>query len=165
MNATEFRHIVLPHYEPMFRIALSVTGNSEDAQDAVQDAVTKLWVSRSRLAAADCPKAFVMRAARNAAIDLINSKAMTTVDTDELHETPEERADIADIIDAKDRLSHVNMLIEKLDPLQREILLMRSHAGISLSEIAEIKGISHDNARTILSRARKKLKELYTNIK
>ncbi|MCM1094068.1 MAG: sigma-70 family RNA polymerase sigma factor [Lachnospiraceae bacterium] len=161
MDATEFRHIVLPQYELMYRIAFSAIGNSEDAQDAVQDAVTKLWVSRSRLASVDCPKAFILRAARNAAIDLLKSKANTTANTDELNETPEERADISDAIDAKDSLQRVNRLIEKLDPLQREILLMRSHSGLSLAEIAELKGISHDNARTILSRARKRLKELY----
>lgn len=165
MNATDFRHIVLPYYEPMYRIAFSVTGNSDDAQDAVQDAVTKLWVNRQRLVSVDSPKAFCLTASRNAAIDLMNRRSRTTVSTDLIHEKPEDAIDIADRIDAKDSLNRVKSLLQKLDPIQREILLMRSHAGLSLAEIAEIKGLTHDNARTILSRARKRLKELYIHIK
>ncbi len=165
MDATEFRNIVSPHYAQMYRIAIAVIGDSDDAQDAVQDAVTKLWISRDRLDTAKCPEAFIIKAAKNAAIDILNSKAKTAACTDDLCEIPEDEADIVDIIDAKDSLTRINMLIKKLDPLQQEILLLRTHSELPLAEIAEIKGITHDNARAILSRARKKLKELYNQIK
>lgn len=167
MDATEFRHIVLPHYEPMYRVAFSIVGNSDDAQDAVQDAVTKLWLHRNRIADIKKPEAFCIRAARNAAVDLLSARTRheTASDLDALDGKSGETEDPSGSIEAKEALERINSLMDRLDPLHREILLLRSHADLPIAEIAEMKGITHDNARAILSRARKRLKELYNRIK
>jgi RNA polymerase sigma-70 factor (ECF subfamily) len=54
-------------------------------------------------------------------------------------------------------------LMSQLPPQQQEVMKLRTWGDCSLQEIAEITGMSHDNARTLLSRARRKLKELYNN--
>lgn len=161
MDATCFRHIVMPYYEPMYRIALSVIGDSDDAQDAVQEAVTKLWANRSKLRHVRNAEAFCLTVARNAAIDMLNARKPEGESVDDVHDTPADSVDIADRIDAQDALGKVESLIKALDPMQRDILMMRSYSDLPLTEIAKIKGITHDNARAILSRARKKLKDLY----
>ena len=43
MDAESFKHIVIPHYRQMYMFALKLTSNPDDAQDAVQEAVTNLW--------------------------------------------------------------------------------------------------------------------------
>ncbi|MBD5267349.1 MAG: RNA polymerase sigma factor [Bacteroides sp.] len=169
MDATEFRHIVLPLYEPMYRIAFSVIGNSDDAQDAVQDAVAKLWANRQRLTAVKSHEAFCITAARNAAIDILNTRsrreAPATIDELNRASSSCETEDMTAAVEAKEALERIDKLMDQLDPLHREILLLRSHADLPIAEIAEMKGITHENARAILSRARKRLKELYNRIK
>ncbi len=77
----------------------------------------------------------------------------------------EDNTDTAAAIESRDTLACVSELIEALPEQQREVLRLRSWGGCSVQEIAEITGLSRDNARKILSRARQKLKELYNRKK
>ncbi len=52
-------------------------------------------------------------------------------------------------------------LVEKLPARQRTIVVLHYGHGYSLLEVAEMLGISHDNARAIISRARRSLAEAW----
>ena len=77
----------------------------------------------------------------------------------------EDGTDTAQAIESRDTLARVNELMDALPEQQREVLRLRSWGGCSVQEIAEITGLSCDNARKVLSRARQKLKELYNRKK
>ena len=43
MDAETFKAIILSRYEDMYRMAYAIVQDRDDAQDDVQDAVTRLW--------------------------------------------------------------------------------------------------------------------------
>ena len=55
-------------------------------------------------------------------------------------------------------------LIEKLPEQQKEVMKLRHYSECSMEEIVDLTGISATNVRTILSRARKKIKEQFEKI-
>lgn len=166
MATDNFKHLVLTHYGSMYRVAYSILRDSDDAQDAVQDAVAAMWSKRSQLAGIDNYEAFCIRTVKNRCIDLLRARSQRH---DPIEEIPDgEHVDSVNPvveIEARDTLTLVKALVDLLPPLQREVIRLRSESDCDLQEIAEITGVSHDNARTLLSRARRRLKDLYNNIK
>ena len=60
-----------------------------------------------------------------------------------------------------DALILANKLIKQLKPQQQRILTLRSREECEMAEIANLTGETEDNVRAILSRSRKKLKEMF----
>ncbi len=164
MATENFKHLVLAHYGSMYRVAYSILRDSDDAQDAVQDAVAAMWAKRSMLSGIDNYESFCVKAVKNRCIDMLRTRASRMEMTDG-EPGEEETGCLSAEIEARDTLSVVRTLVEKLPPLQQEVIKLRSEADCDLQEIAAITGVSHENARTLLSRARRRLKELYNNIK
>jgi len=57
-------------------------------------------------------------------------------------------------------LSQVMVMIEHLPPQQKTILEMRCIKDLSIEEIEKATGLTNINVRTLLSRARKKMREM-----
>ncbi|MDE6160986.1 MAG: hypothetical protein K2F77_04945, partial [Muribaculaceae bacterium] len=96
-------------------------------------------------------------AVRNAGIDTLRGRIHTAADD----EIPE-RADTDDSAERAELLAEVTRLIEsRLTAEQREILYERDRYGWEFDEIAHRHGISEAHARMIVSRCRRKVRELY----
>ncbi len=165
MDATDFRHIVMPHYRPMYRLAYAILGNSDDAQDAVQEAVAKLWHKRDALPDESKALSYCLTTVRNCCADMLRMRRHVPI-TDDLREMcPDDMTDLSQTIESRDTLNKVIDLAATLPEAQQEVLRLRSYGDYSLQEIAEITGTSYENARTLLSRARRRLKELYSKLR
>lgn len=166
MATDNFKHLVLTHYESMYRVAYSILRDSDDAQDAVQDAVATMWTKRSQLAGIENYEAFCVKTVRNRCIDMLRARVPRHEAIDDVTgDEPDVSINPVTEIEARDTLTLVKSLVDRLPPLQKEVLRLRSESDCDLQEIAEITGVSHDNARTLLSRARRRLKDLYNSIK
>ena len=62
-------HTILPLKNEMYRLALRITLNSQEAEDVVQDVVIRLWQMRERLDGIDSIEAYALRMTRNLALD------------------------------------------------------------------------------------------------
>ncbi|WP_283600492.1 RNA polymerase sigma factor, partial [Muribaculum intestinale] len=65
MDAETFKEIILSRYGDMYRVAYAIVRDSDDAQDVVQDAVTRLRVRRQALSGIVSPDAYCMAAVRH----------------------------------------------------------------------------------------------------
>lgn len=74
MLAKEFKTIVLPLSNKLFRFALQFTKNEEEARDTIQDVFLKLWQKRNTLDGIENIEAFAMRMTRNKCLDLYRGK-------------------------------------------------------------------------------------------
>lgn len=74
MNAEDFKISVMPIKDKMFRLAKRMLINNEEAEDAVQDVLMKLWVFRNKMTKANNPQAYAMRSTRNYCVDKIRTR-------------------------------------------------------------------------------------------
>lgn len=164
MDSNEFKQEVIPHYRAMYGVAVAMLGgDSQRAEDAVQDTMLRLWDHRGQLAAVSSLKAYAIRAVRNRCLELIRSAApeadvddpVTRTAVDAASVTPQQAAS-----EASDQLELASRLIGSLPESQQEILRMRAFADLDNEEIAQALGINNATVRQQLSRARKTLRQL-----
>ncbi len=77
MDAETFKTIFMPFRHKLFGIALRLTGNSEDAEDAVQEAYARFWERRMTIARNDSPEAYCVATLRNICLDMIRRRRDT----------------------------------------------------------------------------------------
>jgi RNA polymerase sigma-70 factor (ECF subfamily) len=138
--------------------AYNITGSYEDSKDVVQDAYLKFMnVDKERI---ENKKAYLIRTVINLAINFKNrqKKLVSEYPGTWLPEpVATEKADTA--INRKEILSYSLMvLLEKLNAKQRAVFILKEAFGYEHEEIAEVLGITTENSRKLLSRAKTELK-------
>jgi RNA polymerase sigma factor (sigma-70 family) len=137
--------------------AYNILGSYEDAKDIVQDVMLEM-INRTG-AKIENEKAYLTRAVINRAINAKNrqKKLLSSYPGNWLPEpVATETADGE--VHQKDILSYSLMvLLEKLDPKQRAVFILKEAFAYEHEEIADVLDISIENSRKILSRARKEI--------
>lgn len=164
MDSTTFKQLILPHSDAMYRMAYYVTADRDDALDAVQESVASLWEHRSELSGVQDVRSYAVTTAKRHAITILRRRTNPTDSMDSATMVPDPDADTALKVEHSDALSKVRSLMESLTPNEQQVIRLRSQAECSISEIASITGLKEDNVRQLMSRARRKLKELYSKI-
>lgn len=153
------------HYRLMYYQALRVLKTPQDAEDAVSNAVIKLIkkIHILRTLPSNKQEAYLVITVRNTAINLFNQRKarvekmdgqpMETVAADQRLGPEAQVQDRAGVEQVKDA-------IRQLPPREREALMMRYFQRLSDPEIASAMGIREVSARAVISRGRKRLREL-----
>lgn len=144
----------MPHYRRMYAAARAITGNPDAAADAVQDAMVRIWRLGAGMATIGEPAAYAMAVVRRTAIDALRGMppaATPTVETADAGEAPAE----------PDTLEFLERVIDTLPEGQRTVVRLSAFDDMSNDDIAELTGYSQGNVRQLLSRGRKRIKELY----
>jgi RNA polymerase sigma factor (sigma-70 family) len=137
--------------------AYNITGSYEDAKDIVQDAYLNFMHVEETI---ENKKAYLIRTVINLSINFKNRQK-------KLHFEyrgawlPEpvatEKADA--MINSKETLSYSLMvLLEKLNAKQRAVFILKEAFNYDHEEIAEVLGMTVENSRKILSRAKEQLR-------
>ena len=134
-----------------------VRTGAHTAEDLVQDAIIKLWKSQDLYQIRNT-EALTMHILRNVCLDYLKIKKNISEELPSnlrlLNDT-----DPLSMVEQKERVSRVREIISALPPDQMLALRLRDIMGYEMSEIAEIIGTTEGNVRTLLSRARQKLRE------
>ena len=163
MKKISFQNDVLPLKNKLFRLALRITLNREEAEDVVQDTMIKVWNARDRWHELDSIEAYSLTIARNLSLDRIKKmdnqndslEEQTTERLDETSSTPSER------MIQKDKLDIVRNIINELPEKQRSCLQLRDIEGKSYKEIADILSITEDQVKVNIYRARQTVKQRF----
>jgi len=157
MQQSQFKNEILIHKNQMYRLALRILRNEEDAKDIVQDSLVKLWNKRKVLGNIKSFKSFSLTIVRNACIDLIRKRKPETNHQDHLERSdglnPEKQLDVSD------QLQRVKQIINQLNEQQRELIQLRDIEELEYEEMSEITGLTVNNIRVILSRTRKEIRQ------
>lgn len=168
MDSSEFKRQVIPHYRAMYGVAMAMLGgDSQRAEDAVQDTMLRLWDHRGQLPEISSVKAYAIRAVRNRCLELIRSGAPEADVEDPATRTAVDSASIPgqrSATEAADNLELATRLMAALPEAQRNILRMRAFADLDNDEIAQTLGRNNATVRQQLSRARKTLRDLMGRI-
>lgn len=163
MEANEFKQVFLPHHRLLYNIAIRITGNSQDAEDLVQETYIRLWKQRDNLGQLSNAQAYAVTTLRHVCFDALSSRPpdgmVTQLDTS----TPEPLSDhdTSTDIDRRETSAMVHKLIDRLPSPQREIITMRDIDEMPFDQIAQATGLTQGNIRIILFRARRQIKELF----
>ncbi len=163
MKEISFQNDVLPLKNKLFRLALRITLNREEAEDVVQDTLIKVWNARDRWQEFDSIEAYSLTIARNLSLDCIKKmenqndslEEQNTERLDENTSTPSER------MIQKDKLNIVKNIIDELPEKQRSCLQLRDIEGKSYKEIADILSITEDQVKVNIFRARQTVKQRF----
>lgn len=157
----DFQHDILPLKNIIFRTALRIVLNREEAEDIVQDTLLKLWQKREELEEVKNLEAFALSSARNLAIDRKERMENRNVSLDdEVHDRPDEGATGGDSLIMQQETHHlVADIINALPEKQRTIVHLRDIEGKSYKEIANLLSITESDVKVSLFRARNEMKE------
>lgn len=131
MKNISFRTDVLPLKNELFRLALRITLNREEAEDVVQETMIKVWNRRDDWEKIESIEAFCLTICRNLAVDRTRRHDNQNQTLDTSHEAadmsyasnPEEQAV------QRDRIELVRRLINGLPEKQRSIMQLRDIEG------------------------------------
>lgn len=158
MDEREFTEHVLALRDIMYGMALKAGLCADEAADAVQETQLRLWRRRQSLPGNRQElRMYCLAAMRNTCLESFRRRR-SELSLEDSPEAPDNRADEVEYNDTRHRLES---LIDTLPPGQSQALRMSSFAGMETKEIAETTGQTEDNVRQLLSRGRKKLKELW----
>jgi RNA polymerase sigma factor (sigma-70 family) len=160
MDATEFKNLILPLSGKLHHFAYLLLRETGEAEDAVQEVCLKLWKIKDSLEKYNSIEAFAMKVTKNWCLDRL--KARKPVYTDSYHSWYDMRSQENDpqmLMERADKLSLLNLLLDKLPDQQRLIVQLRELEELEFEEIAEIMDMNINAIRVNLSRARNKMRE------
>ncbi len=143
------------HRGGLFTLALSITGRTESAEDAVHDAIVRLWRTDKR--PSGDPVAYVFGAVRNAALDQkrrLRFRSASPVSIFDVAE-PVAKDDVA--WDGLERTKVIDAAIATLPQDQREAVMMHLYTGLTFAQSAQVLGVP---LQTLASRYRRGLEKL-----
>lgn len=146
----------------MYRLALRITLNKEDAEDVVQDALIKIWNRRDEWNLIDNMEAFCLTVCRNQALDKIKRAGNRNAPLED--ETPQGRNQMENPYDRivdRNRVEWVRRLINQLPEKQRSCMQLRDFEGRTYKEIAKVMEISEEQVKINIFRARQTIKKQY----
>lgn len=164
MNDTEFEHIA-SRLRPQIKsqaehMVKDLRLSYVDAEDAVQEALLRLWRMGDRLDTYNSVEALAATVVRNVCIDMSRHPAPPTSTIEGLNVAADSSADSS--LTAESERGAVERLIDKLPATQQRLLRMRGE-GMSLDEIAVTVDMPKSSVKTLISKARRQLLERMKN--
>ena len=161
MEASTFKQRFMPLGRRLFWTAWRLTGNTQDAEDLVQEAFLKLWTKRDMLNNIDNDEAYATSLVVNLFRDQQRRRHLEFAESPPDDLPLADEADLMARVEARDESEQVGRLINRLPSQQQRILKMHALDNLSAKEMETKTGLSPVNIRTLLSRARKTIKQKF----
>ncbi len=158
MKQADFLHIVMPFKDKMYRLAKRLLVSNEEAEDATQEILMKLWTRKTIMNQYKNVEAFAMTMTKNYCLDRLKSKQAGNLKL--VHSNyGDGDASLQRQVEIEDSLSWVQRIMETLPEQQKMVLQLRDIEQYEFEEIAEMLDMKPTAIRVALSRARKSVRE------
>lgn len=152
-----FAAIYRRYHQDLYRFCLAVVGNSQDAQDALQNTMVKVLQALPGEERKIKLKPWLYRIAHNESIELLRRRRGTEeLDSELTIAGP----GLADKVESRERLQRLVGDLDHLPERQRGALVMRELAGLDFAEIGAALDTSPAAARQTLYEARLSLRQM-----
>lgn len=161
MNWAIFHEQVFPIRHKLYRFALRITGSVHEAEDVVQEVLEKVWkTGQEQAESVQNWEAWCMTLTRNRSLDKTRSQSLRrTAPLEGVAEKSSDTLNPAQATESKDLVALVKQMMQLLPEKQRLVMHLRDVEELSYEEIAESLGISLDQVKVNLHRARKTIRE------
>ena len=163
MKKISFRNDVLPLKNELFRLALRITLNRAEAEDVVQETMIKVWNKRDYWDEIESIEAFCLTICRNISLDKMKKAENQNQSLQEGHDAPDlsYTSNPEEQAMQRDRIQLIRQLINHLPEKQRSCMQLRDFEGKSYKEIAQVLGISEEQVKINIFRARQTIKQKF----
>lgn len=162
MTQKEFLNIVMPFKDKVFRLAKRLLISTEEAEDATQEVLLRLWNNKEKIEDYKNVEAFSMTMTKNFCFDKLKSKQSQNLKI--VHNNYEENnISLQKQVELNDTVDWVSKIIKELPEQQRMIMQLRDIESYELEEIAQMLEMNNTAVRVALSRARKTIREKLNN--
>lgn len=158
MTQSEFLNLVMPFKDKLFRLAKRLLVSTEEAEDATQEVLLKLWSGKGSIGRYNNIEAFAMTMTKNFCLDRLKSKQSGNLKL--VHSNyADSQTSLQRQLEAEDSVSWVGRIMQELPEQQRMILQLRDVEEYEYEEIEEMLDMKPTAVRVALSRARKAVRD------
>ena len=146
------------HRQGLFTLALSIVRDPQAAEDAVQDAFSRLWARRGGINGD--PVAYVFAAVRNAALDLLRKRPGAALSGVSIFDNrPATAGEPGQRVEDEERNRLLRSAVNSLPDELRHPVVLRLYAGLTFEQTAEALGVPLSTASSRYRKALEVLKE------
>lgn len=149
-----FVELIGPVRSAMWAVCVRITGNTHDAEDALQEALVAAWRNIDRFRADSRFSTWLFRIASNAALTVVRRRPDVA---DTVLEIPSDSRDPGDVVGDAERVQEALM---SLPESFRVALVLRIYGDLSYEEIGLHQNIPVATVKSRLSRARSMLHDI-----
>lgn len=164
-----FAALVEKYSERIYRLALKILGDEQDAEDVLQETFIKALRALPSFEGRSSLSTWLHRIAVNEALMLVRRRKPEAISIDIDEEAGEDAAPPVEIVDwcclpesellSGESRRALDDAMQKLSPALRVVFVLRDLQGLSVRETAEALNLSEVAVKTRLLRARLKLRE------
>lgn len=171
-DRAEFARFVEAYSGIVYRLALKILDNPQDAEDVLQETFIKAFRHLADFDGRSKLSTWLYRIATNEALMVLRRRKINPLSIDEPDNSAQEEQEPMQIIDwcclpegemmSTEARKYMDSAIDKLPYSLRVVFLLREIEGLSTKETADVLNLSETAVKTRLSRARLRLRELLT---
>ena len=165
----EFARLVEAYDKFIYRLALRMLENQQDAEDILQETFIKAYRHLKKFDGRSCVSTWLYRIATNEALMLLRRRKPEAISINEPATDENSEQEPMEILDwcclpeetlmSSEARAHLDQAIESLPASLRIVFILRDIQGFSTHETSEVLGLSEMAVKTRLSRARLRLRE------
>ncbi len=160
MDLEAFETRIIPSKNKLFRFALRILGDADEAQDVVQDVLIKVWNGRGNMSGVNNWEAWCMRLTKNLSLDRVRTRQRkATLSITEGLEIKQDGLSPYENTALNESMKHISKLLSALPEKQRLVMHLRDIEGYSYKEIGETLELDMNQVKINLFRARNAVRE------
>jgi RNA polymerase sigma-70 factor (ECF subfamily) len=161
MKQSEFLSVVMPFKDKLYRLAKRLLVSNEEAEDATQEVLMKLWSKKNKMEGYKSVEAFAMTMTKNFCLDRLKSKQAGNLKLVHSNYT-DESSSLQRQVEARDSINWVQQIMDELPEQQKMVVQLRDVEQYDYEEIEALLDMKPTAIRVALSRARKTIREKLT---
>lgn len=158
-DVNAFEELVNRHRMAVYRLARSITGSHDDADDAAQETFIKVYRALGSYDTGRPFKAWLKRIAYNTSLNALRAsriRSSKTSDSD-LHELADSSPGPVHQMETDQAAAGIHLAVSSMPTELRATLLLRAVEGMSYRDIASATGVRIGTVMSRLSRARERV--------
>jgi RNA polymerase sigma-70 factor, ECF subfamily len=169
-NQRAFAELMQRHQDRVFRLALRLLRQTQEAEDAAQEVFLKAYQNASRFTPSSTVAAWLNRITANHCLNLLRSRSVRKEVLWEDLETPSAQTknfswartnagNPLDLLTGKECATQIQEALAALPENQRQALTLKRFGDFSYQEIGEMMGLSASAVDGLIKRARQNLRQ------
>ena len=164
---SEYEKLIKPIENQMIKSVWRITRDPDDADDALQEALTSIWKQRNKIRRHPNPQALILRICVNSAYDILRIKSRTEKPESlnkDFTNIPDPQPAADEMYVSNEKQTEIFQAILKLPRNQAIAALMRFALELPYGDIAHALGCREVTVRKHIARARTRLYSLLAHL-